>query len=166
MSKKAYLEPPTELFVEKEAGELSSARPLQELDKDLAERTLNLVGSFLELLVPHEVGLVVVRLELLKQGLELGIVEVLVDLRVEQPLHLVEVRRVEPGCQQGLLDPLLVALLRRLAAGGRRLRGGGARHSHAEGWQFPGATQPRSGGGAKLGNGFYQRHFCCHFLIV
>lgn len=68
-------------------------------------------------------GLVVVRLELVEQRLELRLVQLLVDLRVEQPLHLVEVRRVEPRRQQRLLYRRLPRLLRLL--GGHSSGGGG-----------------------------------------
>jgi len=44
----ALLQPAAELLVEEEAGELSGARPLEELDKDLARRPLDRVGRGLE----------------------------------------------------------------------------------------------------------------------
>lgn len=105
-----HLEPSSKLFVKKEARELSSARPLQELHKNLSEGALELISSLLELLVPHKVGLVVVSLELLKQSLKLSLVEVLVDLSVEEGLHLIKVSGVEPWCQKGLLDGFLWGL--------------------------------------------------------
>jgi hypothetical protein len=123
------LEPAAELLVEEEAGELGGAGALEELDEDLAERALHPVGGGLELGVAHEVGLVVVRLELLQQRVELRLVELLVDLGVEEALHLVEVRGVEPGREQRLLDLRLAPLLGARGLGRRGGRGGGG---HAE----------------------------------
>lgn len=135
------LEPAPELLVEEEPGELGGAGALEELDEDLAERALHLVSGGLELGVADEVGLVVVRLELLQQRLELGLVELLVDLGVEEPLHLVEVSGVEPRREKRFLDLRLAPLLGRrprLARGGRR-RGGGGRHAEAD--RAPGERQ-------------------------
>lgn len=125
------LEPASQLLVEEESRELGGAGAFEELDENLSERALHLVGGGLELGVTHEVGLVVVRLELLQQRVELCLVELLVDLGVEEPLHLVEVRGVEPRREQRLLDLRLAPLLgaRRLGRRGRGRRGGGG---HAE----------------------------------
>lgn len=124
------LEPAAELLVEEEARELGGAGALEELDEDLAERSLHLVCGGLELGVAHEVGLVVVRLELLQQRVELRLVELLVDLGVEELLHLVEVGGVEPRGEQRLLDLRLAPrLLGRRGGCGRRRPGGGG---HAE----------------------------------
>lgn len=126
-----YLEPPSKLFVEKEAREFSSAGPLKELHKDLPEWPLKFVSSFLELLVPHKVCLVVVSLELLEQCLKLILVEVLVDLSVEEGLHLIKVSGVEPWSQEGLLDvALLVACSWLCGGGGWWWWGGSGRHSY------------------------------------
>lgn len=99
-----YLEPPSKFFVKKKARELSSARPLQELNEDLPQRTLHFVSSLLELLVSDEMGLVVVSLELLQQRLEFGLVEVLVNLGVEKGLHLIKISGVKPWGQKGFFD--------------------------------------------------------------
>lgn len=101
------LKPSSELFVKKEARELGSTRPLQELDKDLSEGALEFISSFLELLAPHKMGLVVVGLELLKQSLKLNLVQIVVDFSVEKGLHLIKVGGVEPWCQKCLLDGFL-----------------------------------------------------------
>lgn len=136
-----YLEAAAELLVEEEAGELGGAGALEELDEDLAEGALQLVGGLLEGRVADEVGLVVVRLELLEQRLELLLVQVLVHLRVEQRLHLVEVRRVEPRRQQRLLYlRRLGGLLRPHRRRGRRRP---RRHPHDGGRPPPREPRPR-----------------------
>lgn len=56
-------------------------------------------------------GLVVVSLELLKQGHKLLLVEVLVDLSVEKGFHFIKVSGVEPWGEKALLDDILVGLL-------------------------------------------------------
>lgn len=161
-AKPKYLEPPSQLLVEKEPRELSSAGPLQELHEDLPERALHLIRGLLELLVPHEVGLVVISLELLKQSLEFILVQVLVDLGIEQLLHLVEIGGVEPRGQEGLLDGLLVGLLGGLLGGGRL-----SSDRHSDGGE-PGA-RGRPGVGQSWGvgefrDGFEESHLCCHCL--
>jgi hypothetical protein len=137
------LEPAPELLVEEEPGELRGAGALEELDEYLAERSVHLVRGGLELRVAHEVGLVVVRLELLQQRVELRLVELLVDLGVEEAFHLVEVGGVEPRREQRLLDLRLAPLLGARGLGRRGGRGGG-RHAEAD----HGATgQGQAGGG-------------------
>lgn len=101
-----YLEPSAELLVKKETRELGGAGPLQEFDEYLPEWALKLVGGFLEGLVPDEMGLVVVGLELLEECHELFLVEVLVDFGVEESLHLIEVSGVESRGEQSLIDDL------------------------------------------------------------
>lgn len=124
------LEPAAELLVEEEPGELGGAGALEELDEDLAERALHLVGGLLELGVADEVGLVVVRLELLQQRVELVLVELLVNLGVEELLHLVEVSGVEARREQRLVDLRLAPLLGRAGLrGGRGRRRGGGPHA-------------------------------------
>jgi hypothetical protein len=82
------------------------------------------------------VGLVVVRLELLQQRVELRLVELLVDLGVEEALHLVEVGGVEAGSEQRLLDLRLAPLV---GARGLGRRGG---RGHAEAYHgAPGEGQ-------------------------
>lgn len=122
----AYLEPPSKFLVEKEARELSSARPLQELNKDLPKWALHLIRSLLKLLIPHEMGLIVISLELLQQSLKLPLLQILVNLPVEQPLHLIEIRRVKPRRQQRLLYPFFLLLPPSSSRGGSG-GGGGSR---------------------------------------
>lgn len=99
-----YLEPPTQLLVEKKPRKLSSAGPLQELHKDFPHRPLNLVSSLLEFLVPYEMGLVVISLEFLEKGLKLRLAQVLVDFSVEKGLHFIKVRCIESWGEKGLFD--------------------------------------------------------------
>lgn len=155
--RKPYLKPSSKLLVEKKPRELSSARPLQELHKDLPEGTLNFISSLLELLVPNKMGLVVVSLELLQQGFKLSLVEVLVDLSVEKGLHLIKVGGVEPGCEEGLLDCCFGCFLwGPLACAGLW----SCRHADSEhlgvwcSWVW--------GRCAELGDGFHKCHLCCH----
>jgi hypothetical protein len=98
--------------VQKQRSERSSAGALEELDEDLAEWSLHLVGGLLELGVAHEVGL--------QQRVELRLVKLPVDLAVEEEIHLVEVGCVEPRCEWHLLDLRIAALL---GTGGGRLGG-------------------------------------------
>lgn len=161
-----YLEPPSKFFVKKKARELSSARPLQELNEDLPQRTLHFVSSLLELLVSDEMGLVVVSLELLQQRLEFGLVEVLVNLGVEKGLHLIKISGVKPWGQKGFFDvgrfgSFLAAgafFCRRGSRGGRRrhLDGGEPRTS----WWIASKLWAAC---TELGDRLYKGHFRCHF---
>ncbi len=110
--KEPNLQSPSEFLVQQETRELSSARALQKLDKDLPHRTLQLFRSCLELRVSHKVSLVVIRLELSSQGFELSFVQVLVHLSIEHALHLIEIRGIKPGSQQCILGKLLGPFLR------------------------------------------------------
>lgn len=107
----AYLQPPSELLVQQETRELRGAGALQKLHKDLPQRPLELISRSLELRVPHKVRLVVICLELRGQRLEFRLVQVLVDLHIEQLLHLIEISSVEPGSKERLIDLLHTTLL-------------------------------------------------------
>ena len=80
------LEAAAQLLVQQEAGELCSARSLEELNEDFASGALDLICRLLKGGRPDEVSLIVVCLELVKECLELSIGEVGVDLLVEK-LH-------------------------------------------------------------------------------
>lgn len=149
------LEPAAELLVEEEAGELSGAGALEELDEDAAGITSDAVGGSLEGIVPHEVLLVEVLPELLEDGHELILVEVGVDLLAEELLHLVEVSGVEAGGEEvlagGLLDTvahLLNAGLLVDVRGGADLEGGAAQALRGSEGGGPGAGSLRELRGA------------------
>ena len=146
------LEPAAELLVEEEAGELSGAGALEELDEDAAGITSDAVGGSLEGIVPHEVLLVEVLPELLEDGHELILVEVGVDLLAEELLHLVEVGGVEAGGEEVLGGSLLDAVASELDAGLLIDLGGGA---NLDGRAL--RRLARSGGG-EAGGGFAGAH--------
>jgi hypothetical protein len=75
----------------------SSAGALEEFDEDFAGGAADLVGSVLEGVVAHKVGLVVVSPELGQHGLELVHLQVGVALQAEQVLHLVKIGGVKPA---------------------------------------------------------------------
>lgn len=159
-SNSRYLEPPTKLLVKKETRELSSTRPLQELDENLPQWTLHLISSLLEFLVPHKVSLVEISLEFLQQSLKLTHVQVLVDLSVEKLLHFVEIGRVESWGQKGLVYLLLLVLLLVhwwAACAGCHLH---TEDSPAWSRQFR-VTDSRG----EFGDGFYKSHFSCHCTL-
>jgi hypothetical protein len=54
--KEPNLQLPSEFLLQQETQELSNARALQKLDKDLPQRTLQLFRSCLELRVSHKVS--------------------------------------------------------------------------------------------------------------
>lgn len=149
------LEPPPKLLVEQKTRELSSAGPLQKLHEDLSEGTLELISCFLELFVPDEMGLVVIRLKLLQQSFKLRLVQILVDFGVKELLHFIEVSGVESGREEGLLYDRLCGLLWL-----SRLGGGCCRHGNVgrEAWAWPWRAEFW-----EFGDGFQQRKFGCHF---
>ena len=115
-----YLKPPSQLFIEKKPRELSSTRPLKKLNKNLSKSSLHFISSFLKLLIPHKMRLIIISFELLEQGLKLSLVQILVDFSIEKRLHLIKISGVEPRSEKRLLNRSLVGVLRRLR---RRLRG-------------------------------------------
>lgn len=100
-------------------------------------------------------GLVVVGLELLKQSLKLGLVQIVVDFGVEKGLHLVKVGGVEPWRQQRLLDGFLRSALALFGGGGRRHSDHGAPLAAAAASGIP---KLRSRNIAEIGHGFHKRH--------
>lgn len=163
----AYLESPSKLFVEKEARELSSARPLQELNKDLSKRSFHFISSFLELLVPNKMCLVIISLELLKQSHKLILVKILVDFSVEKGLHFIKICSVKPWSQKGLLDSSFVYFLPWLFGSSCLLwccRHFDGKNSWAQRTCWcPCITELRLGDAAEFGDGFDKSHLCCHF---
>mmetsp|Transcript_32953 Transcript_32953/g.72832 ORF Transcript_32953/g.72832 Transcript_32953/m.72832 type:complete len:279 (-) Transcript_32953:229-1065(-) len=112
------LQATAELLVQQETRELSSARALQELNKNLPGGTLNLVSSILEGLIADEVLLVVVLLELSQHCVQLLHIQVGVHLQVEHTLHFIEVSGVEAGGQQSLVGCNLDAITHSLESHG------------------------------------------------
>ena len=104
------LQSAAEFLVQQKPAKLRRARALQKLDENSARLTLDLIRRRLELIVAHEVLLVEILAELVQDGVNLRLVQVRVDLRAEQALHLVEIRRVKSRRQQVFVRRLLDTL--------------------------------------------------------
>lgn len=89
------LQATSQLFVQKESGELSSARTFEELNEDLASGAGNLLGGGFKSVITDKVLLVVVTAEFGEHCFELCHVEVRVLLDAEKFFHFVEIGGIE-----------------------------------------------------------------------
>ena len=96
------LDPTAQLFVEKETGEFGCAALLEELHEHLAGFGIELVGRAIELVVANEVMTVVVLAEFFTDRLQFRLIRSQVHGG-----HGLEIGRVEPRREDGVLDGLL-----------------------------------------------------------
>lgn len=160
---KTNLESSPKLLVKQEPRELSSARSLKKLNKNLPQWPLKLISSSFKLRVANKVSLVVVSLEFMQQSFKFRLVQVLVDLCIKKHLHFIKVSSVEPWSEQCLLYPLFGPL--RLCRGGGGGRGPGNHRLRPEAVELGGG-----GGGVEFYCGTFhgldeRKLSCCHCCL-